>query len=134
MELIVDANILFLLTNPASYTYFIVDKYALNLFSLDYTLLELEKHKEEVVAKSKQSFNESIRILKEKVVFIPVKTLRNEIQECKHLTNDQADVVYLALAKKLNFPLWSNDSHFKHQSLIPVLTTQELMTLLPERK
>jgi len=131
MELIVDANILFSLTNPASYTYFIVDKYALNLFSLDYTLLELEKHKEEVVAKSKQSFNESIRILKEKVVFIPVKTLRNEIQECKHLTNDQADVVYLALAKKLNFPLWSNDSHFKHQSLIPVLTTQELMTLLP---
>ena len=131
MELIVDANILFSLTNPASYTYFIVDKYALNLFSLDYTLLELEKHKEEVVAKSKQSFNESIRILKEKVVFIPVKTLRNEIQECKHLTNDQADVVYLALAKKLNFPLWSNDSHFKHQSLIPVLTTQEPMTLLP---
>ena len=131
MELIVDANILFSLTNPASYTYFIVDKYALNLFSLDYTLLELEKHKEEVVAKSKQSFNESIRILKEKVVFIPVKTLRNEIQECKHLTNDQADVVYLALAKKLNFPLWSNDSHFKQQSLIPVLTTQELLTLLP---
>ena len=131
MELIVDANILFSLTNPASYTYFIVDKYALNLFSLDYTLLELEKHKEEVVAKSKQSFNESIRILKEKVVFIPVKTLRNEIQECKHLTNDQADVVYLALAKKLNFPLWSNDSHFKQQSLIPVLTTRELLTLLP---
>lgn len=131
MKLIVDANILFSLTNTSSYTSFIVDKYKLGLFSLDYALLELEKYKEEVTRKSGQTFNECITLLKEKVQFISVKMIRDEIQECKSFLQDQADVVYLALARHLNAPIWSNDSHLKQQSLVLVLSTQELLTLLP---
>lgn len=131
MKLIGDANILFSLTKPSSYTSIIVNKYALELFSLDYALLELEKYKEDVIKKSGRSFNESINTLKEKVKFIPVKTLEKEIKECKSLIKDQADIVYLALAKNLNAPIWSNDPHLKQQTLIPVLSTKDLLILLP---
>lgn len=131
MKFVADANILFSLCNPSSNTFIIVNKYTIKLFSLDYALLELEKYKEDVIKKSRQSFNESINTLKEKVRFVPVKTLEKEIKECKPLVQDQADVVYLALARRLGIPLWSNDPHFKQQSLVPVLTTQELLTLLP---
>jgi predicted nucleic acid-binding protein len=131
MRFALDANILFSLCNLSSSTSAIVNKHDLELFSLDYALLELEKYKEDVIKKSGQSFSNALQTLKQKVQFISVRSLKQEIKECKPIVQDQADVVYLALAKHLSAPLWSNDSHLKQQSLVPILTTQELLTLLP---
>jgi len=79
-----------------------------------------------------QSFSESISLLNQLVQFIEVKTLRQEIQECKSFIQDQADIPFLALAKHLNLPIWSNDSHLKEQSVIQVFSTLDLLKLLPQ--
>jgi len=43
---------------------------------------------------------------------------------------DRTDSPFLALALVLNCSIWSNDGHFKHQSLINVYTTKEILELL----
>lgn len=43
---------------------------------------------------------------------------------------DKDDVDFVALALKLNLPLWSNDSRLKEQSLVKVLSTRELVEIL----
>ncbi len=130
MKLIVDANILFALAKKESQTAKLVDRCNLKLFSIDYALAELMKYKEEWVKKSGRDIDEIMQALEEKIEFIPVKDCRIEIQECEKMISDANDVVYLALARKLRIPIWSNDPHLKEQSLIPVITTAELIDLL----
>ncbi|PIN93037.1 hypothetical protein COU54_04775 [Candidatus Pacearchaeota archaeon CG10_big_fil_rev_8_21_14_0_10_31_24] len=131
MNLVADTNILFSLCNKNSTANLLTHKHQLNLFSLNYALLELEKYKETLIKKSNQSFTDSINLLKQLVQFINVKDLKKEIQECKFLTQDLADIPFLALAKHLNITIWSNDSHLKEQSLIQVFSTLDLLKLLP---
>lgn len=40
---------------------------------------------------------------------------------------DEKDTPFLALALKLEYPIWSNDKHFKKQEKIQVYTTEDLL-------
>ncbi len=130
MKFIVDANILFALSNPSSVANFLFSEFSLKLFSPDFALTEIEKYKDEISNKSKVDFNSAIKSLKEKVVFIDKSEYSELIGKFSSKISDPKDVVYLALASKLSLPIWSNDKHFKEQPLIPVFTTGELVEFL----
>lgn len=129
MDLVADANILFALANPKSQASKLINECRISLFSLDYALAELLKYKEEIEKKSGGELKEIIYYLKQKITIIPVKTIKDEITRCKPLISDQADFAYLALSLYLKIPIWSNDNHLKEQSMVPILSTKELIEL-----
>ena len=45
---------------------------------------------------------------------------------------DKDDVDFIALALKLNLPIWSNDKDLKKQTLAKVYTTKEVISLLDQ--
>ncbi|MBU3941768.1 MAG: hypothetical protein KKF74_02545 [Nanoarchaeota archaeon] len=130
MKFVVDANVLFALSKPSSVANSLFSKFSLKLFAPDFALIELHKYKGELSDKSGVDFNSVIKSIKEKVVFVDKSEYSGLIKEFSSKISDPKDVVYLALASRLNLPIWSNDKHFKEQSLISVFTTEELLELL----
>lgn len=130
MKFVIDANILFALSNPKSAASSLFSKFSLKLFSPNFSLVEIEKYKDELSIKSKIDFNSAIKLLNERVIFIDNSEYSGLIRELSSKISDPKDVPYLAVAHKLKLPIWSNDKHLKEQSLIPVFTTKELIELL----
>ena len=131
MKLIVDANILFSLINPQSFTSKIIENNELELFSPEYALDELKKHEEEIISKTKiPSFKEAVIRLKKIVTFVQIEDFSSNLPLVQHLIKDEKDIIYLALAKHLNLAIWSNDSDLKEQSIIPVFITAELLEFI----
>jgi len=50
------------------------------------------------------------------------------------LISDPDDIDFLALALLTNAAIWSNDSHLKKQSLVPVFTTDDIIKLFLKGK
>ena len=46
------------------------------------------------------------------------------------MVSDADDAPYLAFAIKMKSPIWSNDQHLKKQSIVPILTTREMIELI----
>lgn len=131
MKIVVDANILFSLINPQSFTSRLIENRELELFSPEYALDELSKHKEEIISKTKiPSFKEAVIRLKKIVTFIKIEDFSKNIPQVQHLITDEKDIIYLALAQHLNLPIWSNDTDLKEQSIVPVFTTSEIIELM----
>ena len=56
------------------------------------------------------------------------------LDEANKLISDPDDTEYLALSLSMNkCPIWSNDPHFKEQSLVKVFTTAELAGFLKSK-
>lgn len=132
MDLVVDANILFaaLIKNSFSYNLLFSDKF--HLFTSEYIFTELEKHKEEILEKTERTTEEFFRlleILKRKIILVPLEELTEYVDEAEKLTPDPDDMVYFALALKLNCAIWSNDKKLKEQTKIKVYNTKELDNL-----
>lgn len=130
MKFVVDANVLFALAKSSSVANSLLSKFSLKLFAPDFALIELHKHKHELTSKSQLDFNSAIKSLKDKVIFVDKSEYSKLIKEFSSKISDSEDIVYLALASKLSIPIWSNDKHFKEQSLIPSFTTENLIDLL----
>lgn len=130
MKLVADANILFALSSPESVTEALVSQFPLDLYSPKFALDELEKHKEELENKTGREFETILKLLKSEIEFVDTSKFSNKIEKVSSKISDKKDILYLALALKLNCPVWSNDKHFKEQSLVEVLTTSELINFL----
>ncbi|HLC31478.1 MAG TPA: PIN domain-containing protein [Candidatus Nanoarchaeia archaeon] len=131
MKLVVDANILFSIANPISFTSQLIHKIKVELYSPEYALYELKKYEKEVVEKSNlKSFKAIAERLRDKIRFIPVAEIKKELVEMQNIISDEKDIIYLALAKKMNISIWSNDPHLKEQTLIQVLTTKEIVEII----
>ncbi|MFA6373331.1 MAG: PIN domain-containing protein, partial [Methanothrix sp.] len=105
------------------------------MYTVLYAKIEMEKHKDELLSKSKLD-EKSFGYLKEfifgKINFIPLEDLapfKDKAIEVMH-DIDIDDSPFLALAMSLNCPIWSNDGHFKRQDVVKAFTTRELMNLL----
>jgi predicted nucleic acid-binding protein len=131
VKLIADANILFSLVKKGSVTEELVCEFSLQLYSVDYVLDELEKHKAVLLKKSGlSSFTEVKALLEKHVMFVKASELHSELKDVKKLVSDEHDLLYFALAKKLRFLIWSNDKHFKEQDVFDVVTTKDLIEIL----
>ncbi|MBI3032182.1 PIN domain-containing protein [Candidatus Woesearchaeota archaeon] len=132
MNLVVDANVIFaaLIRNSFSYNLLFTDKF--NLFTSEYIFTEFEDHKEEILEKTERTTEEFfniLNILKRRITLIPLEELTQYIKEAQELTPDPDDMVYFALALKLNCPIWSNDKKLKQQNKIIIYHTHELARL-----
>jgi len=131
MELVINANILFSIANPTSKTREIISTFPITFFSPLFSLDEIRKYKDEIKKKANiKDFESFINLLKERINFIDIKEYKDEIEKCKRLISDEKDVEYLALAKKLNLPIWSNDKLLKKQEIVKIINTKELIELL----
>jgi len=135
MRLVIDANIAFSLLKKGSSTRRLAQEHSLELYSHKFILEELEEHSKELCELLQVSEDklERIKEILSKLVNLKVKVSPQQLNWAASLISDPDDKQYLALALKLNCPIWSNDNHFKEQSVIDVVkvfTTKELKEFL----
>ena len=135
MEIVLDTNILIssLLKNGLTRDLILLSP--LEMHSIELAKLEMEKHKAELLFKSRLDAG-SFDYLKEsifgKIDFASIDDImlfKNKAVEVMREI-DIDDSLFLALAMSLNCPIWSNDRHFKRQDVVKTYTTIELMGLL----
>jgi|SRR3989344_1942225 len=137
MRLVIDANIAFSLLKKDSFTRRLAQEHSLELYSHKSILDELEEHSEELcnlLKVSKDKF-ERIKEILSRLVNLKVKVSPQQLNRAAPLISDQEDKQYLALAFRLNCPIWSNDLHFKEPpvtKVIKVFKTEELSEFLSE--
>ncbi len=132
MDLIVDANVIFAALIQEGKNYELLFRREFHLFTPDFIIIEIEKHKEEILAKTKRSsaeFEQVLEILKRRIALIPMEELVPFVEQAETLTPDPDDMAYFALALKLNCSLWSNDKALKQQNKIKVYNTTEVVLL-----
>lgn len=132
MKLVIDANIAFSLLKKESFTRTLTKEYSLELYSHKFILNELEKHSEELcelLNVSTEKF-ERIKEILSKLINLKLKFSPQQLNWAKSLISDPNDAPYLALALKLNCPIWSEDPHLKEQSVREVFATKELKEFL----
>lgn len=134
MKLVIDANIAFSLLKKDSFTRRLAHKYSLDLYSHKYISNELKEHSEELCELLHISEDKFARIkeILSKLVNLKEKFSPQQLNMAKRLISDPYDAPYLALALKLRVPIWSNDEHFKEQSVLRVFRTDELKDFLEE--
>ncbi len=133
MRLVVDTNILFTQFWKNSFTKKLFTNKKLNLFSPEYALEEIKLHAGEILEKTKISKEEFNKLRKEMVIlikFVPLQGYSNLLKDLLNVISDSKDIDFLALALKLDCPIWSNDPHLKKQTKIQVYTTEEIFDWL----
>ncbi|MCX8000564.1 MAG: PIN domain-containing protein [Leptospiraceae bacterium] len=133
ISLVVNANIIFSFFSPKSKAREIAISGEVKLFSPQFLLKELDKHKDEV--KEKFGLNETrfqlvLELVKAVVEFIPLEDFKEFIEEASRISPDRDDIQYLALSLKLGTPLWSNDNRLKQQLRVKIVSTKELIEIL----
>lgn len=128
--IVVDANIILsaLLGGSAR---FILFKTEFEFVTTDFTIKEVEKYLDVVVAKSGVSEKEVIHAL----TLLPIEVYSNNfyqahLKKAKELINsiDPKDTDILALTLKLNTYLWSQDKHFEEiENHIKLIKTESLI-------
>ena len=77
---------------------------------------------------SKEELSEIISFIKEQVEFIPSSEFLDKLPEAIKI--NFKDSPYLALALKLDCPIFSGDKKLKEQSLVKVLPPRQLLDML----
>jgi predicted nucleic acid-binding protein len=116
----------------------IIGSLVLNLFTPYMAIDEIWKHREEWFRrKPALSLDDFIDTLNRYIKIVHVDRNSNEFtlayEWMKNI--DLNDVEFLALALKLKIPIWSEDDHFKSQTLARVFTSRDIACLssqLPE--
>ena len=134
MELVVDANVLMsALIATEGITYDLMFNDRIKLFSVEFLLEEIEKHKEEILTKSGLSENELelfLSLISSRIEFILYSEFEELVPEAEKITPDINDAEYFALALKLKCGIWSNDKTLKNQDKVEVYSTEEIIRFL----
>jgi predicted nucleic acid-binding protein len=133
MDLVIDANILFAALIKDSTTLDILFNENIHLFAPEFLLEEFYKHKDEILNKTKRSkeeFEDIYDLLKKVITIIPSEEFYQYLKDAEILISDKDDISYLALALRLNIPIWSNDKKFKDQKTIKVYSTADILKLI----
>ncbi len=130
MRLVVDTNVLFSFFWKKSITRQILLKTGLELFSPEFALEEINLHKAEIMEKTGLSGSEFRSVRNDVAIavnFIPMENYRQLIKPAALFSPDSNDLDFIALAMKMELPLWSNDSLLKNQNKVVVVSTAELL-------
>lgn len=129
MDLVIDANVLFatFVKDGTTARLFFLD--GLHLFAPEFLLEEFGKYEGKIRAKTHRDardFEEVLATFRNRITFIAMADVINFLVEAESISPDPKDVPYLAVAIKLDIPIWSNDKHFKDQERIKVYATHDL--------
>lgn len=133
MDLVVDANILIAAIIKKSISYELLFREDFHLYAAEYIFIEIEEHKDEILKKTnktEEDFYKFIETLKRIIILIPLEELVPYLDKAEKICPDPDDIIYFALALKLNYAIWSNDRDLKEkQNTIIVYTTKELILI-----
>ena len=132
MQIVVDANPLISMIIKPGITADLLFLEELDLVMPSLLFYEIKKHKADIAKKSVLSEGEIdnfIKIIEERIRFIPAEEFLKYRKEAIKLSPDEKDITYFALALYLKCPIWSNEKKLKLQEKITVYTTHELMRL-----
>lgn len=135
MNIIIDSNILFSALIKDAITRKIILNYDGYFLFPSFIFEEMEKHKDELLKKSKMrkhDFNKLLNILLQKVIIIPSETLLPYKKEALHIVKeiDKNDAMFIACALRHQpSVLWTDDKKLKQQSVIPIIDTSEMIRL-----
>ena len=133
MDVIIDANILFAALIKDGKTIECLLEKNVHLFAPEFLMEEFRAHKEEILKKTKRTpeeFNEILEIFQDIITFIPKEECSQFLSRAETISQDKDDAAYVAVALKMNIPLWSNDKKLKQQQEIKVYSTKELLEIL----
>jgi len=137
MKLVLDNNILFSIMNPKSTNSYLFFSFNAEFLAPEFIKSEFNKHKEDCLSKSGLSEHEfEIRQaeVKSNIKFFKSSEYEYFLKKSLEVMPDPDDIDFLALSLSTNSSIWSNDNHFKEQSLVKVFTTAELINKLLKGK
>jgi len=136
IRIVIDANILFsALIKDASITReLITSDDIFDIYCPEFIFKELEKYKKFIISKREKNkqlltYKESFETLLYFINIIPTERYDDKIKEAYNIMKDidEKDTHYVALALKLNCPIWSNDTDLKKQNKVKIYNTKELL-------
>jgi|SRR3989344_6743588 len=130
MNIIIDANILFAALIKDGKTADILVNPFLELNAPEILFEEFSKYYEEIINKShrnKEAFISTLSYIKELITIISNSTFYEFIDRAKEISPDPDDIMYFALALKLDCSIWSNDKKLKEQNKVKVYSTEALI-------
>ncbi len=135
MNIVIDTNIFISALIRDGITRDIITNMPYNLIFPEFELYEIKKHKDEIFAKSNLSekeFNILLLRLLNYVKIAPSDIIAKYQTPAFNIMEniDKDDVLFIATALAFNCSIWSDDKHFKHQNVVKVLTTKEIINLL----
>ena len=99
----------------------------------DYTITEIQEHKEELKDKTNlndDEFDILLALLFENITIIPKSDYEAYLNECKNNISDSDDVPVLAVAIATKAEaIWAHDPHFKQQKKMKVFTNIDLLKI-----
>ena len=134
MDLVIDPNILFAALIKNSVTLELLFREDLHLYAPEFIFEEFTKYKEEIKRKTEKTddaFEWVLKIFQRRITIFPQEEILQFTKEARAFSPDINDLSYLALAIKLNIPLWSNDRPLKEkQNKVKVYSTSDLLKIL----
>ncbi len=138
IRLVVDTNTLMsALLKDNSITAKLLKSEFFDLYYPEDGLREIEYYKKYMSSKrkktlQKQSFDYALKFILDSIRIISSELYSQRMKDAYEVMKeiDEKDTPFLALALQLNCPVWSNDKHFKQQSIADAYTTGEVVELL----
>jgi predicted nucleic acid-binding protein len=132
MQLVLDTNILVASLIRKGSTRAILFSKEFELFSPDNIAAEVLRNKEEYKQKSsttEDEFNKALELELENIAIIPIEEYSSFKKKALSLCpkGHEDDWPFIAVALRLNCPLWSNDMALKKQSRVRIYSTAELL-------
>ena len=132
MKLVIDVNcIISGLIKDSSTRRIIMDNED-GFFTPEHTLSKLTKYKEEICKKAglnEAEYDTVLSMLFESIDIVPAEDYAFCMEKATQLLGqiDIEDVPFIALALAKHLGIWSNDLHFKRQTAVKVISTNELI-------
>jgi len=131
IRIVIDTNILIsALIKDDSTTSKIIKSDIFEIYYPEDGMVELEKYRDYIIKKRKKalqrkSFDYAISFLLESITVVPSPLYEDKIREAYEIMKDtdEKDTPFLALALKLQCPVWSNDNDLEKQDLVEVYKT-----------
>ncbi|MFX0101024.1 MAG: PIN domain-containing protein [Candidatus Hodarchaeota archaeon] len=131
LKVVVDANILFAaLIKEGDTARLLVDD-AFTFYAPGFLFIEFKKYKDYILERTNRKstdFTRFMEILKRRIQLVPKKEIQPFINKAERISPDPKDVVYLALALKLNTGIWTLDKKLgEKQNTVKVYSTKDLL-------
>ncbi|MDO8740023.1 MAG: PIN domain-containing protein [Candidatus Woesearchaeota archaeon] len=131
--LVIDANILFSALIKDSITAELLFQEGIVLSTPEFIMQEFLKYEEEIskkTSRTKEEFIQIMHMLKDIIAIVPNEEYSGFMDEAEKISPDKKDIMYLALALKLNCGIWSNDKKLKCQDKVRVYSTEDLIKIV----
>lgn len=133
MNIVIDSNVLFSALIKNSTTRKLILEYEGSFLFPEFIFEEIEKHKAELLKKSKmdqEDFDTLLKIILQKVTVIPNEEMEPHKQDAVEIMSglDMNDVIFVACALTYHGSIiWSDDKGLKRQARVRIVTTEDVL-------